>query len=194
MADTVSIWTPLAYLAVLVTSLIVFSRVYRDRKIKEISETEVLYGRNFYEEIYYSLKTADYTVPEKLLKMAMQAWAAQDVLRVLKIREAKVPLAALTQNGHMGEDIELRLTGTEKTLDQEVNQIVQQSQTMFPGWQHMLHTAAEIAQNDAARRRIEYLDELKQEFKDMEDPAALERASRGETVFLRQQSQAVAKK
>ena len=87
MAQSISILTPILYVAVLLTSLIVFSTVYRRRKLSDITKTEPWYTQNFPRELYFSLKDNPTTqkVPEKLIKAALIRWAAEDVRQMLKI-------------------------------------------------------------------------------------------------------------
>ncbi|PRT56348.1 Translocation protein SEC66 [Wickerhamiella sorbophila] len=184
MADGVSIWTPILYLAVLVTALVVFSRVYRQRKLNDIARAELFYERNFAQEIYRSLREGSQVVPDNVLKMALLVWGATDFLRVMKIKECKPAVAQLAQNGMVGEVLEFRVGGTEKALDEEIKVIVGDALTLAPEWTSVVQTAGEVAQNDAVRRRLTFLSEFENDLKLMAGPDALERASKGETAWL----------
>lgn len=184
MAEGVSIWTPILYLAVLVTALVVFSRVYRQRKMNDIAQAELFYRRNFAQEIYNSLREGSQTVPENVLKMALLVWGATDFLRVMKIRECKPAATQLAQNGMVGEVLEFRVGGTEKALDEEIKLIVADALKLAPEWASVVQTAGEVAQNDAVRRRLTFLPEFENDLKLMAGPNALERAAKGETAWL----------
>lgn len=172
------------YLAVLVTALVVFSRVYRQRKINDIAGAELFYPRNFAQEIYLSLRDSAPSIPESVLKMALLTWASTDFIRVMKVRECKPAVAQLAQNGMVGEVLEFRVGGTEKALDNELQQIVQDALSLAPEWNMIIQSAGEVAQNDAVRRRLEFVSRFEDDFKSSVSSTTLERAKKGETPWL----------
>lgn len=172
MAQSISILTPILYVAVLLTSLIVFSTVYRRRKLSDITKTEPWYTQNFPRELYFSLKDNPTTqkVPEKLIKAALIRWAAEDVRQMLKMRENKPVLTSLHQRGSIGDDVWNRFNTSEKLLQLEINEIAQEANDIKEGWaQQLLQTATEVCQNEGLRKRLVDLTAQQTDYKEAYD-------------------------
>lgn len=169
MAQTISLLTPIFYVGVLLTALVVFSSVYRRRKMNDMLRTKPWYPDNWPREMYWSLKeqSATQKVPEKLLKSALIKWAAEDVRQLLRMREGKGVLTALHQKGSVGDDIWRRFTTSEKLLELELNEVAQEANGLKEGWpQQLFQTATEVTQNEALRKRIAEFPEQQADFRE----------------------------
>ncbi|KAK7205622.1 Sec62/63 complex, subunit Sec66 [Myxozyma melibiosi] len=153
----VSVYTPLAYLVLLVTALALFSTVYRRRKVHRLVNLEPWFGQHVERDIYYTLKTqSEPKVPEKMLKAALLRRAAENVRRIVSLQESKPALAELHQRGAVGDELWTRFLAAEKIMDAEVMECAGEANALKEGWpQIMFQTAAEMVQNDKIRVRLE---------------------------------------
>uniref|UniRef100_A0A060TAP8 ARAD1B08536p n=1 Tax=Blastobotrys adeninivorans TaxID=409370 RepID=A0A060TAP8_BLAAD len=169
MAQSVSLLTPLLYIGVLLTALVVFSSVYRRRKIRDLASIQPWYPYNYSKEIYLSLRdnAGDQKVPDKLLKAALVKWAAEDIRQLLRMRESKQVLQGLHQKGSVGDDIWRRLTASEKMVELEINSLAAEANSLKEGWaQQMFQTATEVTQNESIRKRLEDFPKQQAEFRE----------------------------
>ncbi|KAL1854742.1 Translocation protein S66 [Paecilomyces lecythidis] len=190
MVDWLSLAVPVAYLGILIGSLATFSSLYRKRKAVKATSLAPWFPPHLQRDIYYSLlhleppasgkekeKKAP-PVPETVLKAALLRRAAEDINRVMAIRNQKQALAMLLQRGSVGDDLWNRFSRAEKEMEDEVRDVVAevspaalhvplrniinqclctlQANAYVPGWgQTIFQSANEMINNDVFRRRIQ---------------------------------------
>ncbi|CED84666.1 Preprotein translocase subunit Sec66 [Phaffia rhodozyma] len=157
----IGLLAPLAYAAVLITALGIFSRVYR-RRIAAKAETEPWFPSHTSRDLYVSLLQADPAPPEALLKSALLVRAMNDVRRILKIRDDKPALQILIQKGCVGDDLWARFLKAEKELEAEILDVVNEANTFSPAWGPTIFaTASEMVQREKARPDWECHEKIK---------------------------------
>ena len=176
-----SLVVPLAYITVLVTSLAIFSRVYRRRKLGKRSSLhpQTKYSYSFLclaavkswepwfpkhpaRDIYISLVTASSSepaekskIPLSMLKSALLVRATADVKRIWRIRDDKMALASLHNRGLVGDDTMARFAAAEKELEAEIVDVISEANTFRQGWGQMIfQTATEMAQAERTREVV----------------------------------------
>ncbi|KAL1867590.1 Translocation protein S66 [Paecilomyces lecythidis] len=168
MVDWLSLAVPVAYLGILIGSLATFSSLYRKRKAVKATSLAPWFPPHLQRDIYYSLlhleppasgkekeKKAP-PVPETVLKAALLRRAAEDINRVMAIRNQKQALAMLLQRGSVGDDLWNRFSRAEKEMEDEVRDVVAEANAYVPGWgQTIFQSANEMINNDVFRRRIQ---------------------------------------
>lgn len=75
-------------------------------------------------------------MPETVLKAALLRRAAEDIKRVLEIRDQKQALSLLLQRGSVGDDLWQRFLRAEKEMEEEVRDVVQEVSPPVP---HRMH-------------------------------------------------------
>ena len=178
-----SLAVPLAYITVLVTSLAIFSHVYRRRRIglsppplplpvsvlltfllappprppppAEKTSFEPWFPTHPSRDIYITLLSTTPPVPESLIKSALLVRATADVKRIWRIRDDKSALTSLHARGLVGDDTMLRFGAAEKELEAEIVDVVQEANTFKQGWGGMIFaTATEMAQAEKTRETV----------------------------------------
>ncbi|EED16018.1 translocation protein (Sec66), putative [Talaromyces stipitatus ATCC 10500] len=166
MVDWISLAIPFAYLGILIGSLATFSSLYRKRKSARALSLAPWFPAHLQRDIYFSLlhleqpaatnekKTT--AVPETVLKAALLRRAAEDIKRVIAIRDQKQALSLLLQRGSVGDDLWQRFLRAEKEMEEEVRDVVQEANAYVPNWgQVIFQSAREMDQNNLFRQRIE---------------------------------------
>ncbi|KAF9264813.1 hypothetical protein L218DRAFT_957994 [Marasmius fiardii PR-910] len=158
-----SVLVPVAYLAVLVTALLIFSHYYRKRLASQPldpyfpSHPE----RNTYVTL---LQKTDPPTPDVVLKAALVRRAMADVQRVLRIREDKPALQNLLQKGSIGDELWNSLLTAEKELEGEIVEVVNEANSFVEGWGPVIfQTANEMLANEQMRKIFESTIERKAE-------------------------------
>jgi translocation protein SEC66 len=150
-----SLAVPIAYITVLVTSLAIFSRVYRRRRAAEKTSFEPWFPAHPARDIYITLLSAEPPVPESMLKSALLVRATADVKRIWRIKEDKSALAGLHQRGLVGDDTMARFAAAEKELEAEIVDVVSEANTFRPGWGSIIFaTASEMANAERTRDTV----------------------------------------
>ncbi|ODQ64792.1 hypothetical protein NADFUDRAFT_26211 [Nadsonia fulvescens var. elongata DSM 6958] len=166
MAQSVSLYTPVIYIAVLLSVLVIFSTVYRKRKLRSLEGMKPWYPTHTSRDIYETLAEMAPKPPTKVLTSALLRRATEDIRRVVKIREAKGALATLHQKGSVSDDLWLRFTKSEKLMELELQDCANEANKIKEGFASTLFSSAqEIAQNDAIRQRLGNLDKIRDDFK-----------------------------
>ncbi|PCG93542.1 Sec62/63 complex, subunit Sec66 [Penicillium occitanis (nom. inval.)] len=170
MVDWVSLAIPFAYLGILIGSLATFSSLYRKRKSARALSLAPWFPSHLQRDIYFSLlhleqptattaggkekKTT--AVPETVLKAALLRRAAEDIKRVMAIRDQKQALSLLLQRGSVGDDLWQRFLRAEKEMEEEVRDVVNEANAYAPNWgQVIFQSAREMDQNTLFRQRID---------------------------------------
>ncbi|ORY24378.1 Sec62/63 complex, subunit Sec66 [Naematelia encephala] len=162
-----SLVVPLAYITILVTSLAIFSRVYRRRRAAEKTSFEPWFPTHPARDIYISLLShspSDDTpaIPDNLLKSALLVRAQADVKRIWRIRDDKIALTSLHNRGLVGDDTMARFAAAEKELEAEIVDVVQEANTFRQGWGGMIfQTATEMAHAEKTREVVLNIPKLK---------------------------------
>lgn len=148
MASSISLLVPIAYIVLLVGSLLVFSRVYRKRTAARISNQEPWFPSHPERDVYISLLQLDPPPSDVLLKAALLRRAVTDVQRILTFREDKAALQALLQKGSIGDDLWTAFLAAEKELEAEIIEVVNEANSFREGWgQFIFQSASEVANN-----------------------------------------------
>lgn len=163
----ISVFTPLIYVGVVLTVFVIFSIVYRRRRLQSFTEIEPLFKENYPAEIYHQLKAAyvDADLPkekkphEKVMKAALLRRAAEAIRRSMKLKENEVAFTKLYQNGLIGDDIFKQYEFQIKFQELELKEIVAECESYKKGWvQTFFPLAQEICFNEALRRRLKVLE------------------------------------
>ncbi|KAK9467161.1 Sec62/63 complex, subunit Sec66 [Lipomyces arxii] len=152
----VSVYAPIAYLILLLSSLALFSAIYRKRRVQRLVGLKPWFGSHDARDIYLSLKRVETPkLPEKMLKAALLRRASEDLRRIMTLQESKPALTELHQRGVVGDEVWTRFLAAEKVMDAEIMECVAEANALKPGWaQTLFASASEIAQNARIRERL----------------------------------------
>lgn len=142
-----SIFVPIGYIATLVVSMLVFSRIYRRRSALNLAKSYQPWFAEGHEarDIYQTLVAADPPAPEEVLKAALLNRAMTDVRRIMRMRDDKQALGTLLQKGSIGDETMARFTLAEKELEAEILDVVSEANTFREGWGQLIFpTASEM--------------------------------------------------
>ncbi|CBQ73218.1 related to SEC66-ER protein-translocation complex chain [Sporisorium reilianum SRZ2] len=142
-----SIFVPIGYVATLVVSMLVFSRIYRRRSALNLAKSYQPWFPEGHEarDIYQTLVAADPAAPEAVLKAALLNRAMTDVRRIMRMRDDKQALGTLLQKGSIGDETMARFTLAEKELEAEILDVVSEANTFREGWGQLIFpTASEM--------------------------------------------------
>lgn len=149
MVNWVSLSIPIAYLSVLVGSLVTFSYLYRRRKagtsipssfgsqvnvyVAKAASLASWFPPHLQRNIYLSLLHHEQvnpetgklvTIPDSIIKTALLRRAAEDINRIISLRSAKPALGILLQKGSIGDDLWQQFQRAEKELEAELEDVV----------------------------------------------------------------------
>ncbi|QRV99943.1 translocation protein Sec66 [Ceratobasidium sp. AG-Ba] len=143
-----SIFAPVAYLVIVVSALLVFSRIYRRRMAAQ--EVEQWFPEHPERDTYISLlQCSDPPAAEQLLKAALLRRAVADVIRVNRMREDKAALQALLQKDAIPESLWTAFQAAEKQLEAEIVDVVTEANSFHPAWGTIIFASAnEILMNE----------------------------------------------
>ncbi|CAL1704396.1 unnamed protein product [Somion occarium] len=155
--DFKSLLAPLLYVIIVFGGLYVFSTLYKRYYANQIIEP--YFPRHKERDIYVSLlQHSDPPAPEQLLKAALVRRAMTDVQRIIRIREDKPVIQALTQKGSLGDDLMTSVQAAEKELEAEILEVAQEANSYVEGWgQIIFQTATEMLQNEKMRGMLEQM-------------------------------------
>lgn len=162
--DWVGLSVPLAYICVLVGSLITFSSVYRRRKAAASASLEPWFPPHIQRDIYLSLLHLDpenkdgksVVVPDSLKRAALLRRALEDIHRIIQIRNAKQACSSLLQRGSVGDDLWQRFLRTENEMEKELGDVVMEANGLQPNWgQSIFQSANEMAANTTLRSKLD---------------------------------------
>ncbi|SNX83875.1 related to SEC66 - ER protein-translocation complex chain [Melanopsichium pennsylvanicum] len=142
-----SIFVPIGYVATLVVSMLVFSRIYRRRSALKLAKSYQPWFQEGHEarDIYQTLVAADPPASEVVLKAALLNRAMTDVRRIMRMRDDKQALGTLLQKGSIGDETMARFTLAEKELEAEILDVVSEANTFREGWGQLIFpTASEM--------------------------------------------------
>jgi len=162
--DWWSLTLPLAYVTVLLGSLITFSSLYRKRKAAASATLAPWFPPHMQRNIYLSLLHLDpeggndktVKVPDSVLRAALLRRAVEDIHRIIQVRSAKQACSTLLQRGSVGDDLWQRFLRAEKEMEEELRDVVMEANALHPNWgQTIFQSANEIAANTMFRKRID---------------------------------------
>ncbi|EGO20962.1 hypothetical protein SERLADRAFT_397998 [Serpula lacrymans var. lacrymans S7.9] len=150
-----SVLVPVLYIAIVISSLLVFSHFYRKRTAGK--RYEPYFPSHPERNIYVTLlQRTDPPANEALLKAALIRRAMADVGRVMRLREDKPALQNLLQKGSIGDDLWNSLLAAEKELEAEIMEVVAEANTFVEGWGSIIfQTANEVIANEKMRSVLE---------------------------------------
>ena len=164
----ISVFTPLLYVVVLLSTFVVFSVIYRKKKLNSLTKTQPLFGENNAMLLYVQLKEqsqnpevpADKKPHAKVLKAALLRRGAEGVRRSLKLKELEPVINKLYQSGLIGDDIFNNFGFQASFQEFELKDILKECESFKKGWaQQFFAVSQEICFNEALRRRIKSMDE-----------------------------------
>lgn len=158
----ISILTPLAYVFVLVSLFVIFSKYYRRRTVKKIQNTKPFFPQNVQKSMYYELlANEDPKTNEKVLKAALFRWASETVRRTLKLKECEQFFNKMYQTGSIGDDMWKRFTIAQKLEEVEIQIIAKEVESFKQGWTAEFFPLLQpITFNEALKRRVDCIDQL----------------------------------
>lgn len=150
MLNLLSLLVPIAYIAILTTSLTIFSSLYKRRQATKAASLAPWFSAHLQREIYLNLLYLDPSnptasnpqplpptpaspsspvhipqrVPLSILKAALLHRAVEDVSRVLALQKAKPALASLLAQGKVGDDLWQRFVRAEQEMEEEIRDVV----------------------------------------------------------------------
>ncbi|CCE87251.1 Piso0_005794 [Millerozyma farinosa CBS 7064] len=164
----ISVFTPIIYVGVLLSSFIAFSIIYRKRRLEKLVSADTLFSENHAQNLYEFLKeqyndpnaSSDTKPHLKVMKAALLRRGAEAIRRSLKLKENEPIFNRLYQEGHIGDATFKSFTISTKLQEIEIRDIVIEVENMKKGWtQQFFATCQEICFNEALRRRLNALDE-----------------------------------
>ncbi|PWN48823.1 hypothetical protein IE53DRAFT_176129 [Violaceomyces palustris] len=142
-----SVFVPIGYIATLLISMMVFSRIYRTRSANKLAKDYQPWFAEGHEarDIYQTLVSSEPSPPEEVLKAALLNRAMTDVKRIIKMRDDKQALSTLLQKGSIGDETMARFALAEKELEAEILDVVSEANTFRDGWGQLIFpTASEM--------------------------------------------------
>ncbi|SCU84747.1 LADA_0D03554g1_1 [Lachancea dasiensis] len=157
---SVSFYTPLVYVSILVISLVLFASHYRKKTVQELTELPSMFDESIARDIYFELKlmneSGDTKVHDKVLKAALLNRGAEAIRRTLKLKESEPQITMLYKNGCVGEEYWKRYQNEVKLVDLEFKETIQEAELIQPGWpQLFVLVCKEICFNQALKRRFQ---------------------------------------
>ncbi|AJP97464.1 Sec66p [Saccharomyces cerevisiae YJM1208] len=155
---SISVYTPLIYVFILVVSLVMFASSYRKKQAKKISEQPSIFDENDAHDLYFQIKemSENEKIHEKVLKAALLNRGAESVRRSLKLKELAPQINLLYKNGSIGEDYWKRFETEVKLIELEFKDTLQEAERLQPGWvQLFVMVCKEICFNQALSRRYQ---------------------------------------
>lgn len=172
----VSVFTPLIYLAIILTCFIGFSIFYRRRQVKNLQEAEPIFEENYTALLYNTLKLQynDATLSkeqkphDRVMKAALLRRGTEGIRRSLKLKENEAVYKNLYENGLIGDEIYQQYTIQVKFQELEVKEIANECELYKKGWsQQFFKVAQEICFNEALRRRLSVMDQRAKDLADL---------------------------
>ncbi|GAA6056341.1 hypothetical protein JCM3770_000679 [Rhodotorula araucariae] len=143
-----SILAPLSYIAFLVGSLWLFSKIYRRRQANKPA-AEPWFPPHKSRDIYVSLLSLDPPPPRPVLVAALLRRAMDDVKLIWSIRDAKTSLTTLLGKGQIGDDLWERFLQAEQELEAEIVEVVGEANTFEPGYgQKIFNIASDMVSHE----------------------------------------------
>lgn len=180
MAQNISILTPLAYIFVMITTFVVFSVVYRRRKVRQLSNIKPIYDLSFARDNYFYVKALfeenggkgsnKKQIPDTLIESALVRWAENDIRQIVKMKQSKEVLTQIHQKGFISDATYTKFITSEKALELEVQEIVREAEEFRKGLgEKIFGLTTDISQADGIRIRVKNAEKFKQEYQERWD-------------------------
>jgi len=128
----------------------------------ERAQREPWFGPHHARDIYVSLLSMDPPPPRNVLVSALIRRAVTDIQRVMEIRENKAALQNLLTKGQIGDDTWNHLLETEKEMDSELYEVVQEANHFRPGWgQYIFPHAGDMIQHEKNKKIFDAIEQEK---------------------------------
>ncbi|KAG8902958.1 translocation protein S66 [Tulasnella sp. 403] len=161
---TISILVPVTYIALLIGSLLIFSRVYKKRLATRLASQEQWFPTHPARDTYISLLQLSPPPSDTLLKAALFNRAIADVQRILSFREHKTALQTLLQKGSISDSTFSTFTSAEKELEAEILDVVNEANSFHSSWgAFIFQSASEVVNNMKNRQIYEGIGKMKTE-------------------------------
>lgn len=158
----ISVFTPLIYVTVVITALVIFSINYRKNKLNALYQRKPFFPRNLQKDLYFQLRDSDPKPNDKVLKAALLRRGAESIRRTIKLKEVQPYITALYQKGSIGDDLWERYQTATKLEELEVQEIVMETEKYKKGWvPKFVPLLQEICFNEALRRRYNAIEDRK---------------------------------
>lgn len=162
-----SFYTPFIYTAILLISLVYFSKYYKNQKLKKLTQLKSIFDENDARDLYFQLKSMNQDetttkIHEKVLKAALLNRGAENIRRSFKLKELTPQVETLYKNGSIGEDYWESFQTEIKIIEAEVKDCIIEAERLQPGWPKLfLGLCQEICFNQALQRRYNSILERK---------------------------------
>ncbi|OUM51554.1 hypothetical protein BVG19_g657 [[Candida] boidinii] len=158
----ISIYTPIIYVAVLLTTFIIFSIYYRKRKVQKLANMEPFFPENIQKDMYYELKDEDPKPNDRVLKAALIRMGSETLRRMIKLRESQQYVKVLYQKGSIGDDLNENYKIALKIQEVELQSAAVEAESYKQGWGATFFAVCqEVTFNEALRRRIQSIEDRK---------------------------------
>lgn len=160
----ISVYTPLIYVGLLLSALVVFSIAHRKKSISKLQHLKPLFPENLQKDIYLQLRDQDEPkVNDKVLKAALIRRGSEAIRRMLKLKESEQYINLLYQKGSIGDDVFERFKLASKMQQLELQEISVEVESVKTGWsQTFFQVCQEVTFNEALRRRVKAVDERRE--------------------------------
>ncbi|KAH3670658.1 hypothetical protein OGAPHI_001173 [Ogataea philodendri] len=167
VTSSVSVYIPILYVAVLLTTLVLFSIAHRRKKLDKLVSMRPIFAENYQKEMYLQLKNAtEPKVNDKVLKAALIRRGAEAIRRMIKLKEIQQYVKVLYQKGSIGDDVYESFNLQSKLQELELNELAAEAESYKKGWaQTFFPVCQEVTINEALRRRLNSLDPIKETLK-----------------------------
>lgn len=160
----VPVYVPLAYFSLLMLIFLVFTGVYRKRKVtQKISHITSLFDENYPKELYLELKELDEPkANNKVLKAALIRRGSEVFKKMLKLKEIEPYITVLYQKGSIGDGCYDSYKTEKKLNELELNELAVEAEGLKKGWAQLFFgICQEVTMNEALRRRLDAIEERK---------------------------------
>ncbi|KAG7827602.1 hypothetical protein KL920_004365 [Ogataea angusta] len=163
-SSSISIYIPIVYVVVLLTTLVLFSVAHRRKKLSKLVSMKPIFKDNYQREMYLQLKNqTEPKVNDKVLKAALIRRGAEAIRRMIKLKEIQQYVNVLYQRGSIGDDVYESFKLQSKLQELELNELAMEAESFKKGWaQTFFPVCQEVTINEALRRRLNSLEPMKE--------------------------------
>lgn len=158
----ISVYTPIIYVAIILTTFVIFAKVYRQKNLNKLSHTRPFFPPNIQKQLFYELLNAEPRPNENVLRAALLRWASETIRRTIKLKESEPFMTKMYQDGSIGDDLWTRFTISQKLEELEIQQVVKEVESLKKGWApKFFPLLQDLTFNEALKRRVLAIDNLK---------------------------------
>ncbi|ODV58487.1 Sec63 complex subunit SEC66 ASCRUDRAFT_82840 [Ascoidea rubescens DSM 1968] len=168
----ISVYTPIAYVAIILTVFIVFVKIYQKQQLKKKLARESLFDHSFGKDAYYKLASLDDPKPhDKLLKAAFLRKGSEIIRKTIKLKEYEPLILKLYVNGSINEEFYNNYKDEIRVQESELNSMVNEVESFKKGWTpKCFPLLQEITFNEAISKRIDSMDARRNDFLEIVNP------------------------